>query len=61
MKLPGKNHRYNYIVPIIAMTADVLKNSNNKIFAYGMNDYISKPIDVTKFYEKLKKWATAIL
>jgi signal transduction histidine kinase/CheY-like chemotaxis protein len=35
-------------IPIVALTADVLRGTRQKCIAEGMNDYISKPIDIAK-------------
>ena len=43
-------------LPIIALTADAVVETRNKVFDIGMNDYLSKPIDINKLYEKLIKW-----
>ena len=43
-------------LPIIALTADAVIETRNKVFALGMNDYLSKPIDVDKLFSKLVKW-----
>lgn len=42
--------------PVVAMTANALKNEREKCLAIGMNDYISKPIDPHKFLKILSKW-----
>jgi CheY-like chemotaxis protein len=44
-------------IPIIAMTADVMKEDREMCFECGMNDYISKPIKRETVFEMVKKWA----
>jgi len=43
-------------LPIIALTADAVVETRNKVFEIGMNDYLSKPIDMDKLFSKLIKW-----
>ena len=42
-------------IPVIALTASVSNNLNEKIKEAGMNDYIYKPFDSKELYTKLKK------
>ena len=42
-------------VPILAMTANVFSSDIEKCLASGMTGHISKPIDMQKLYNELKK------
>ncbi|HEX3028638.1 MAG TPA: CHASE4 domain-containing protein [Clostridia bacterium] len=41
---------------IIAMTANAMQGDQEKCIASGMDDYISKPVNIQKLKEKLEKW-----
>lgn len=41
---------------IIAMSAHALKGIEEKVYKAGMNDYITKPFEVSKMLETLRKW-----
>ncbi|CAK7566367.1 MAG: hypothetical protein SEPTF4163_004309 [Sporothrix epigloea] len=43
-------------LPIIAMTAYALKGDREQCLAFGMNDYISKPVHKRVLVEKLLTW-----
>ena len=43
------------IIPIIAVTADAFKETEEKVMQCGMNGFISKPINFTKLSEAVKK------
>ncbi|MDR2893750.1 MAG: response regulator [Deltaproteobacteria bacterium] len=44
-------------LPIIAVTARVMSDERRHCFEVGMNDYILKPLEVTKFYQTILHWA----
>ncbi|MBV6342699.1 ATP-binding protein [Candidatus Magnetobacterium casense] len=43
-------------LPIIAMTAHVMKAEQDKCYAAGMNDHVSKPIDIKELCDTLLRW-----
>ena len=43
-------------VPIIALTANAMKGDSERCFEAGMDDYLSKPIDLTLLAEALQRW-----
>jgi PAS domain S-box-containing protein len=50
-QLPARAKR----IPIIAMTAHVVKGDRERCLEAGMDEYISKPIDSDKLFEAIKK------
>lgn len=42
-------------VPVIAVTAYALKGDRERFISAGMNEYISKPINIREFYEKIDR------
>jgi len=42
--------------PIIALTADVVREHVERCLASGMDDYLSKPVTLRQLVEKLRRW-----
>ena len=45
-------------IPIIAMTAHAMKGDRESYLAEGMNDYLSKPIILSKLVAAIEKWTS---
>ena len=43
--------------PVIAITAYVTEDDRNRCLAAGMNDYLSKPVNIQELIGKLEIWA----
>jgi signal transduction histidine kinase/CheY-like chemotaxis protein/HPt (histidine-containing phosphotransfer) domain-containing protein len=43
-------------LPIIALTADAMVGVRDQVFAVGMNDFVTKPIDPPELFAALVKW-----
>ena len=43
--------------PIIAFTANATEEDKQRCYAAGMNDFMTKPINMDKFQQVLSKWA----
>lgn len=52
----GNAGKQNQTVPIIAMTANAMVGDREKCIESGMNDYVTKPINVEQINKKLLQW-----
>jgi signal transduction histidine kinase/DNA-binding response OmpR family regulator len=57
----SKSIRENFSLselPIIAMTANVMKGDKEKCLKYGMNDYVAKPVDREKLFKTVEYYTS---
>jgi two-component system sensor histidine kinase/response regulator len=52
----GSGQVINPRVPIVAMTAHVMKQDHDHCLEAGMNDYIGKPIALSSLTQKIRRW-----
>jgi CheY-like chemotaxis protein len=45
----------NHSIPIIAMTANAMKSDREKCLEIGMDDYVTKPINVRKLADAIER------
>ncbi|MGD1095780.1 MAG: PAS domain S-box protein [Bryobacteraceae bacterium] len=47
---------FNPDIPIIAITADAMPSDRDRCLTEGMNDYISKPVDLKRLADVVARW-----
>lgn len=49
----------NHAIPVIALTANAMREDRDICFAAGMDDYLAKPIEVPELLLLLQKWTAS--
>jgi len=57
---PGSAVR-NHAVPVVALTANAMREDRDVCLDAGMNDYLGKPLDVRDLLAVLHKWTTPVI
>jgi CheY-like chemotaxis protein len=52
----GSSAVRDHLIPVVALTAKVFKDDRALCLAAGMNDYLTKPIDLEDLLAMIKKW-----
>ncbi len=52
----NSSHVGNHAIPIIAMTASVMREDRDRCLAAGMDDFLPKPMQIKKLEDILTKW-----
>jgi len=55
------NRLRNPEIPIIALTADAFPETRKKVMESGMNDFVTKPLEQTDLYNKIKLHALKVV
>ena len=52
----GQVGEQNATIPIIAVTADVMESTKQRVAEIGMNHYLTKPINKEVLYQTIKQY-----
>jgi len=55
-QLTGEPKCSHHHLPIVAVTADVMKGTHATCFSSGMDDYITKPLDQKQLHSLLERF-----
>ncbi len=47
-------------IPVVALTSYAMKGDRERVLREGFSDYVSKPIDIDRFLEVVRRLAPAI-
>ena len=46
----------DHLIPVVAITANAMKDDRDRCIAAGMNDYLTKPVDLDQLDTALQRW-----
>ena len=56
MNSAPENEQLKFAVPVVALTANAIKGVEKEFLEAGMNDFITKPIELKRLMEIMEKW-----
>jgi len=56
IEIRNMEDEYYRKIPIIALTADAVEGTKEQFYKIGMNDFLTKPVDMKKMCKTLQKW-----
>ncbi len=56
IEIRNMEDEYYRKIPIIALTADAVEGTKEQFYKIGMNDFLTKPVDMKKICKTLQKW-----
>ena len=57
-KIRCSTHNNKHLLPIIAITANAMSGEAERCFEAGMNDFVTKPVELMNLQQTLEKMAT---
>ena len=56
MEIRKLEDEYYRKIPIIALTADAVEGTKEQFYKIGMNDFLTKPVEMKKICKTLQEW-----
>lgn len=56
-----RSHIATRAIPVIAMTASAMKGDKEKALAAGMDDYITKPLNIASMFVTIARWLKPVM
>ena len=56
IEIRNMEDQYYREIPIIALTADAVEGTKEQFYKIGMNDFLTKPVEMKKICKTLQEW-----